>query len=298
MSVFLAVANRKGGVGKSTITAVLAHSLATWGGYKVLVLDLDAQANASLILLGDHRWVEARQQSLTIADAIAKYKPRSATKLEDHIIHDAGDVVSDRGDPAEILAVAGSFELEERERELLHASAKGSTSLTAAEQAVKQRIYDLLKKFDGVADVIVMDCPPGISFTSEAALQLADKVIVPFRPDYVSIFAVNRIAMTIEGGSHSQVQSIPHEQRRYITLANLCQENTKHVRIIREIAVDHPILKVRLPQMNAIADAFDWRSARRSMAKKYGVGMAHIKPLYEEVYRIVESIRKNKKEVR
>jgi chromosome partitioning protein len=300
MSVFIAVANRKGGVGKSTVTAMLAHSLATWGGYTVLVLDLDAQANASLILLGDHRWVEARQNKRTVADVITtfKLKPRAAAKVEDYIIHDAGDVVSDRGDPAPISAVAGSFEGEEREREILHAIAKSTASLAAAEQKVTERIYDLLKTFDGAADVILMDCPPGVSFTSEAALQLADKVIVPFRPDYVSIFAVNRIATTIEKGTHAQVQEIPFNERRYVTLANLCQENTKHVRIIREIAVDHPILKIRLPQINAIADAFDWRSARRSMAKKYGVGLAHIKPLHEEVCKIIESIKISKKEGR
>ena len=52
MAEFLAVANRKGGVGKSTISVMLAHAFAVWGGKRVLMLDLDSQCNASLILQG------------------------------------------------------------------------------------------------------------------------------------------------------------------------------------------------------------------------------------------------------
>ena len=49
MGYFLAVANRKGGVGKSTISVMLAHAFAVWGGKRVLLIDLDAQSNSSLI---------------------------------------------------------------------------------------------------------------------------------------------------------------------------------------------------------------------------------------------------------
>ena len=56
MAFFLAVANRKGGVGKSTVSVMLAHALSVWGGKRVLIMDLDSQCNASLIKV---RWLRA-----------------------------------------------------------------------------------------------------------------------------------------------------------------------------------------------------------------------------------------------
>ena len=61
MAFFLAVANRKGGVGKSTLAVGLAHAAAVWGAKRVLVLDLDSQCNASLILQGGQGWLAARE---------------------------------------------------------------------------------------------------------------------------------------------------------------------------------------------------------------------------------------------
>ena len=56
MGILLAVANRKGGVGKSTITTMLAHGFAAIGEQRVLVVDLDTQCNSSMILTGGEKW--------------------------------------------------------------------------------------------------------------------------------------------------------------------------------------------------------------------------------------------------
>jgi cellulose biosynthesis protein BcsQ len=67
MSLFLAVANRKGGVGKSTISVMLSYAFAIWSGKKVLLIDLDSQSNSSLILLGGDRWIETQRTSKNVA---------------------------------------------------------------------------------------------------------------------------------------------------------------------------------------------------------------------------------------
>ena len=68
MTQFLAVSNRKGGVGKSTIAVMLAHAAASWSKRRVLVMDLDTQCNASLMLIGGVGWERACREGRTIAD--------------------------------------------------------------------------------------------------------------------------------------------------------------------------------------------------------------------------------------
>ena len=68
MTRFLGVSNRKGGVGKSTISIMLAHAAAAWGQQRVLVMDLDTQCNASLMLIGGEGWEVASRAGRTIAD--------------------------------------------------------------------------------------------------------------------------------------------------------------------------------------------------------------------------------------
>ena len=62
MAQFLAVSNRKGGVGKSTIAVMLAHAAAAWSRQRVLVMDLDTQCNASLMLVGGVGWERANRE--------------------------------------------------------------------------------------------------------------------------------------------------------------------------------------------------------------------------------------------
>ena len=52
MTKFIAVSNRRGGVGKTTLTMILAYGLSVARRQKVLLVDLDAQASTSIIMMG------------------------------------------------------------------------------------------------------------------------------------------------------------------------------------------------------------------------------------------------------
>ena len=57
MTKFIAVSNRRGGVGKTTLTMMLAYGLSVARRQKVLLVDLDAQASTSIIMMGHQRWL-------------------------------------------------------------------------------------------------------------------------------------------------------------------------------------------------------------------------------------------------
>ncbi len=289
MAFFLAVANRKGGVGKSTVAVMLAHALAVHGGKRVLLLDLDSQCNASLILMGGSGWNEARKAGKTISDYFYDLFDGIPANARDYVVKGVGDVTAANGKPSLVSLVPGSLLLEDIQGELYLKQANQSNVPDVVASRVRGRMESLIRRFEGDFDVVVLDCPPGLSFAALAALKTADKVIVPFRPDYVSQLAVDRVALLIEDKRNlDDLTAIPLAERRYTCLANYVRDDNKDYMMIEEISLVHPVLDTFLPQRNGIANAFDYIGQPRTIDAKYGDAAGDVKELYEEVARVID----------
>lgn len=290
MAFFLAVANRKGGVGKSTVAVMLAQTLAVWGAKRVLLLDLDSQCNASLILLGGQGWSEQRKAGRTIADYFFDLFDGTSPVPRDYLVHGVGDVSGPNGRAASISLLPGSLLLEDVQGELFLKQAAQSNDPDIVANRVRGRLEQLLRRFAGTFDVVILDCAPGLSFAALAALKTADKVIVPFRPDYVSQLAVDRIALIIEGKRNTEeLEDVPLEQRRYACLANYVRDNSQDRSLIEQIELYHPMLNARLAQRDGIANAFDFVSTRRAIEEKYGDAIGDVRRLFDEVMPLIQN---------
>jgi chromosome partitioning protein len=284
MAHFLAVANRKGGVGKSTLSVMLAQSLAIWGKKRVLVLDLDSQCNASLILIGGQGWSDARKAQKTISDYFYDLFEGIPAQARDYLIPNVGDVHDGSGRPPRLALLPGSLLLEDIQGELYLKQASTSPIPDVVASRVRGRIETLLRRFGGTFDHVIMDCPPGLSFAALGALKTADKVLVPFRPDYVSQLAVDRIALLIEDAHTVEaLGDIPFAERKYACIANGVRASGKDRILIEEIGLLHPMLERHIPHSEAIANAFDWEPRLKSIEEKYGLGVADLKRMYDEV---------------
>ena len=284
MAEFLAVANRKGGVGKSTISVMLTHAFAVWGDKRVLVLDLDSQCNASLILQGGEGWLAARKAHKTIADYFLDTFDESASAPKDYLVHQVGDVRDAKGRRPFISLLPGSLLLEDAQGELYIKEARQAKDPEVVATRVQGRLSRMLRRFELSYDVIILDCAPGLSFAALAALQTADLVLVPFRPDYVSQLAVDRVALLIENKrTGADLAEMAIGSRRYVCLGNSMRGTSREQNIVDEIEIDHPMLRSRLPQSAAIADAFDFRDDACSIDEKYGDATSSVRALYEEV---------------
>ena len=284
MAVFMAVANRKGGVGKSTVSVMLAQAFAIWGGKRVLMIDLDSQCNASLILIGGQGWRAAREDDKTIADFFYDLFDGVPAKPRDYLIPNVGDVHDLTGKAPRISLLPGSLLLEDIQGELFVRQSRESTDPNVVANRVRGRIENLLRRYGASYDLVVLDCPPGLSLAALAALKTADKVIVPFKPDYVSQLAVDRIALLIEDkGTLDALGEIPLQNRRYVCLANGVRNSGKDRNLIEEIGLFHPMLEMQLPQKDSIANAFDWEPGLRSVEQKYGDAVVDMRKLYDEV---------------
>jgi len=292
MPQFLAVSNRKGGVGKSTLSVMLAHAFAAWSGLRVLVMDLDTQCNVSLMLLGGEDWQRACQRGRTISDYFYNRFDKVAEDESAYVLNDVGDVAHSRAKwlaafrpaPGRVSLLPGSQQLEDIQGELLLKHSKKDLDADAVAVQIRARMKRLMRHFGMDADLVVLDCPPGLSLAALAALDLADHVLVPFRPDYVAQFALDRVAMLVERvSSAEQLATIPLEQRRYSCLPN-CWTGDGHERLlIDQLALDHPLLSTRIPALSSIARAFDWDETKKTMEAKYKDALPHLRALHNEL---------------
>jgi hypothetical protein len=108
--------------------------------------------------------------------------------------------------------------------------------------------------------------------------------VVPFRPDFVSQFALDRVAMLIERvETAQQLADISFAERRYSCLANYLN-GTGHERLLLDqLALDHPMLATRIPILPSITRAFDWDEAKQTMEEKFADALPYLRALHDEV---------------
>ena len=164
----IAVANQKGGVGKTTTTINLSAALAE-AGYRVLVVDLDPQGNASTGLGIEQSERELTTYELLLED-IALKDVIQATSIEDLAII-----------PATVDLSSADLELVSNEKRsfLLH-------------DALRQTQMD---EFE--FDFILIDCPPSLSLLTVNAMIAAHTVLVPLQSEFFALEGLSQLMLTI-----------------------------------------------------------------------------------------------------
>jgi chromosome partitioning protein len=166
VSKFIAIANQKGGVGKTTTSINLAASLAD-RGKRVLAVDLDPQGNATM-----GSGVDKRNLALSSFEVLM----------------------------GECELMSAVSELDECRYALL----PGNGDLTGAEVALLQRdgselqLRNALEASKAHFDFVIIDCPPSLNMLTVNALVAADSVIIPMQCEYYALEGLSALLDTID----------------------------------------------------------------------------------------------------
>jgi cellulose biosynthesis protein BcsQ len=189
----ISIANSKGGVGKTTTCVSLSEAFAA-SGMRTLLIDLDTQANASLLVFGhagDEHLFRAINDYATISDwLLENFSGGEQRRLSEFIVTNASDVTF-KGKPLALDLIPSSPRLRKTERELIFDLTKKGYSMEALQNQVGKRLRDDLNLLKMQYDVILFDCPPGISVMTETVLAASHLIIVPTIPDFMSTLGLD-----------------------------------------------------------------------------------------------------------
>lgn len=166
MGRIIAIANQKGGVGKTT-TAINLSACLSEIGQKVLTIDIDPQGNTTSGLGVDKNSVENSVYDLILKECMIE-ECIIETKIKNQSL------------------VPSSVNLAGAEIELI---------------GIEEKEYILKKEVDKVADnydFVIIDCPPSLNMLTVNALSTADTVLVPIQCEYYALEGLSQLVRTIE----------------------------------------------------------------------------------------------------
>lgn len=250
----VAIANQKGGVGKSTTAINLGAALALQGE-KVLLVDLDPQGNATSGLGVDRS---------SIADSVYDILV-SETPTEDVI-----EPTSVRN----LHVVPATIDLAGAEIELVSTFSR------------EQRLRNALKRLDADYDFILIDCPPSLGLLTINAMTAADEVLVPIQCEYYALEGVGQLLKNVELVTNNLNPSLEVEgviMTMFDGRTNLASEVVEQVRVhfgetAYETIIPRTVRLSEAPSFGEPIEAFDemsrgaiaYRELGREFRRRHG----------------------------
>lgn len=218
----ISIASQKGGTGKTTTAITLSTGLGKIGK-KVLMIDIDSQANASKVLIPNY--LNIRKED-TLYATILERKPLPIHKTQFPNL----DIV-----PAHILLSTTDIEL------------------TTAKDHREARLKYALDEVKHQYDHILIDCPPALSWLTINAFTASDQVLVVISPGYFELDSIVQINKTIQ--EVKELFNLDLQQAGYLfTMSDPTINSRTSLKLLRQ-AYTTDVLKTVIPRNTDLRDS-------------------------------------------
>lgn len=245
----ISVASQKGGTGKSSTSISLGAGLARLHDKRVLLVDIDSQANSSKVLIQNYPELKKEQ---TLFTTILERKPLPVHKT--YVPH--LDIV-----PSHILLSNTDIEL------------------TTAKDHREARLKAHLEQIKDTYDLILIDCPPALSWLTINAFTASDKVLVVISPGYFELDSIVQLNKTMD-----EVRDYFNPDLKLLgylfTMSDPTINSSTSLQILRQTYTNQ-VLKTVIPRNTDLRDAHFNKQDIFTFNPKAKVAYAYQKLIYE-----------------
>lgn len=262
MAHVISTINLKGGVGKTTTTVALAEVLSAEMRKKVLVIDLDPQTNATVMLIGEPKWKQLNAREHTLARLFKDSLNPDDKKfnLEKALQKNVSNVKSTIG----IDLLPSSLDLIDVQDRLATVPSGRYYSVNPIEI-----LWRSVKSIIDEYDVVIVDCPPNLGIITLNGLRISHGYIIPTIPDILSTYGIPQILKRVRGFS----DEIAEEVTPFGIIITKYQANsTVHNATLNGLKTDPKLPKIYdtvIPQANQFAQAAEF-TTRLTFKQKWG----------------------------
>jgi chromosome partitioning protein len=219
----ISIASQKGGTGKSSTSISLASGLARLNDKKVLIIDIDSQANSSKVLLPDYSKLRKEE---TLYTTILERNPLP--------VHST---------PVPGLSIVPSHIL----------LSNTDIELTTAKDHREARLKNQLDRIKADYDFVFIDCPPALSWLTINAFTASDQVLIVVSPGYFELDSIVQLNKTI-----GEVREFFNPQLELVgylfTMADPTVNSRTSLQVLRQTYTEN-VLKTVIPRNTDLRDA-------------------------------------------
>ena len=255
--------NLKGGVGKTTTTVAMAEFLSGVMGKRVLVIDLDPQTNATVMMIGEDRWRKLNEKEHTIARLFKDALDPDNKRFEFEATLQKR--VSNVREARTIDLLPSSLDLIDVQDRLAFIPTGQFHAANPTEllwRAVKPHLDDY--------DIVIVDCPPNLGIITLNGLRISDRFVIPTIPDVLSTYGIPQILSRVKQFSKEIAEEI---EPLGIVVTKFQSNSTVHRNTVKQLQANGspPVFNTIIPQANQFADAAE-HQGKMTLKQKWGYG--------------------------